>query len=643
LAIDKADLLAEVDLYYWALKYRRIKGQPFTIVPPLKHVYQDPATEVFIEKAAQVFVSEYLVNLALFIACTGWAQRGNALYIFPYTPQISDFSNARVEPEILSSPLILAQRKAYKERTGSAPVNNIQLKQFDKGFIYFRGSTQRQQIISVDADGVIYDEVDEMTEGTIEAGKKRATSSLIPIYRGASTPKYPKLGIDALMERSDRKVWMVKCRKCGFQQDLAKVQDVVFDLPDNHADALLSVFPNEEKGTYCHIGTHYYVGCPKCKHVLNVWDGEWVPTHTEHVEFGGYHIPKLISNRLPFDELTKRVEKERNGQMDEIQKQEFYNSDLGLPRSPSGAQLTFQDIMGCQESAPDFFSFKTKQTPEAWETWYEFPDQINGTFIGVDVGFSVLHMCIIAFPAHNECLREISPDNYPVLVYAGSVFTKENVQSFCELDPYMSRWRPIRAVIDAMPDKRRSIELSKRYPSRVFPCSYVDWAKKDKDFIYSFNLDKNTVMGGRTETLDVVYNYIYTRRLVMPKNVRYAGGNVNNKDFGQFPQHLMNVTKIMNTERGAYEYTEGNLDDHLLHALNYAFIAAGISPLNDDELRIVPQNMGEVVQKFSSKDEAFLAFSSLRFGGAQKGGNNGRQAYYAKHTQRKVGPGFGGY
>lgn len=639
--MDTTDLLSEVNLYDWALKNRRIRGERFTIVPPLKPIYEDSATEVYIEKAAQVFISEFLINLAFFISSTHWANRGNSLYIFPFTPQISDFSNARVEPEILGSPYLSRQRELVKIDLGGAATNNIGMKQFRGGFMYFRGSTQRQQIISVDADGVIFDEVDEMTEGTIEAGKKRASSSTMPIYRGASTPKFPHTGIDTLMERSDRKEWIVKCDHCNYEQDLSRVDDVMFEIPRDN-DSLLRVTENIDKGTHFHMGTKYYVGCPKCKHILNVWNGQWIPTLTENPEFGGYHVPKLISNRLPFDELADKVERMRVGKLDETQIQEFHNSDLGLPRAPEGTQLTLANIIACSTDVPEDFVFSMRETAEAWESWYEFPEPIRASFIGVDIGFKRLHVTILADPRHNQCLQRISPNNYPVLVYAGSVFTKENIHGFRELDPYHAKWASLRTVVDNMPDKRNAAEFQRRHNGRAYTCTYSKWKNKG-NFIYDYDLDKGTVAAGRTETLDQVYNIILTRRLILPRNVQFIGGNVNNHHFGEFTAHLMNVTKIFNKETGAYDYVEGNKPDHFLHSLNYAAIAAELSPLDNSELRIVPNSIDAVVESFAAQQQLFNVFANMQLGSAKMGGGRNNRRFSSNRGGLRSGPGSNGY
>ena len=62
------------------------------LIPALQALYQDTHPFIVIQKAAQVFISEYLVNVALWTADTGQGGRGNALYVMPTQTLVDDFS-----------------------------------------------------------------------------------------------------------------------------------------------------------------------------------------------------------------------------------------------------------------------------------------------------------------------------------------------------------------------------------------------------------------------------------------------------------------------------------------------------------------------------------------------------------------------
>ena len=423
--------------------------------------------EVYIEKAAQLFISEYFITLALFAADTMWGDRGTVLYYFPAGNQITDFSAERLDPEIASS-AYLASRTATRiiNLRKQKSKQNVQLKQIGDGFIYLRGSQNRRQLISVAADVVIFDEIDEMPDTVIEAGKIRAQSSSRPFYRGGSTPKYPNRGIDSLIQRSTNKAWIVKCTRCNFEHDLALVHDWIKPLKGVKQSLLSLDYADEVIGTNFHKGLQYYVGCPQCGHIANVWNGRWVNSKdisSPNVDFEGYHLPKLFSNRLAgqlFDSLAKTVEKEKEGKLSEAATQEFYNSVCGLPRAPQGVQCSLEHLQACQcvnNASPIFNSNYT-----AYEGVYD------KCFMGVDVGQNRLHVDILAYPIDNPKLYELTGNaDKPVLVFSGTV------KEFEDIPPLFLKYGCQRAVIDNHPEYRKTMELAKKFPHRIYAGHYA--------------------------------------------------------------------------------------------------------------------------------------------------------------------------
>lgn len=642
-ALPIQKFLEDNDLYYWSLSKRTIRGDPFTIIPPLKHIYRDPQQEVYIEKAAQVFISEYFVNLALFLADTKYAGRGNVLYIFPATPQISDFSMARIEPVITSSRYLLKRRNKVKDIEGGVTVKNVALKRIGDGYIYLRGSNRRTQIISVDADGVILDEMDEMDDGTLPAAKARTGSSTSPLYRGGSTPKYPRRGIDAVINQSDNKKWLVKCSRCNEEHDLAKVQSLIFPLPTRNKDTLLSVDPGEpELGTHFHIGSDYYVCCPNCKHVLNVWNGRWVASRTVDVSFGGYHVPKLLSNRLAFDLLAKRCEDEREGRLSEKGIQEFHNSDLGLPRAPQGAQLVLGDFIRCAEQVPSFFAFNIG----SHESLYSFQSPLSATYMGVDVSPKRLHIAIIGFATHNEELRAIAPpDNIeirPILLYASTIFTDITKLGFPELDPLLYRFNVNRTVIDTRPEAMHAREFCRRNAGKAFAAEYVPWKNKG-NIIYKFDLDKRLVQMGRTETLDFTFSMVLKQQILLPVNIQSVGGNINSAGIGEFVANFMNLTKITDMEKSEAIYDDGGNPDHYAHSLNYALTAAKLSELNDEGHQYTPTSLKSTLDSVILGEYDQNVFSGLGFTSFRRDNGGRRASKSGNRRSTLISPGAKGY
>ena len=70
-------------LLSWTLAYRYIRGKPMRLPPALHEIYRDDHPFIVIQKAAQVFITEYLINVGLWVCETCQGDRGNALYVMP--------------------------------------------------------------------------------------------------------------------------------------------------------------------------------------------------------------------------------------------------------------------------------------------------------------------------------------------------------------------------------------------------------------------------------------------------------------------------------------------------------------------------------------------------------------------------------
>ncbi len=184
------------NLLDWSLAHRFLQGKPMRLTPALRDLYADDHPFIVVQKAAQVFVSEYLINSALWAADSGQGGRGNALYVMPTQTQIDDFSQARFDKAIAESPHL--QSRLFPPPPGRPGPARQRLKKVGQGYIYFRGADSRRQLSSIDADIVVLDEFDLMAEGVLALAQKRLASSRLGWLRVASTPRYPEAGVNGL-------------------------------------------------------------------------------------------------------------------------------------------------------------------------------------------------------------------------------------------------------------------------------------------------------------------------------------------------------------------------------------------------------------------------------------------------------------
>jgi len=314
------------------------------LVPALQELYADRHPFIVIQKAAQVGISEYLINIALWVADTGQGGRGNALYVMPVQGHVDDFSQARFDKAIAES--LYLQSRLFPPPPGRQGPARQRLKKVGLGYIYLRGADSRRQLTSVDADIVLLDEYDLMGEGVLELAQKRLASSSLGWLRVASTPRLPEAGINALFLQSDQRYYFVKCPACGLAQRLEWEHNV-----------------DQERALV--VCRH-----PRCRKPLDLWvKGEWVPEKSGN-DLHGYHISRLYS---PLANLRAMIDASEDTTPSGLR--EFHNSDLGETFVPPGGQLSYGDLDACRG---DY------EMPDGWE---------EKTYMGVDVG-TKLHVVV---------------------------------------------------------------------------------------------------------------------------------------------------------------------------------------------------------------------------------------------------------
>ena len=321
----------------WALAYRFLQGKPMRLIPALRDLYEDTHSFIVVQKAAQVFVSEYLINTALWVADTGQGGRGNALYVMPTQGQVDDFSQARFDKAIAESPYL--QQRLFPPPPGRQGPARQRLKKVGAGYIYLRGADSWRQLTSVDADVVLLDEYDLMGEGVLDRVQKRLASSSLGWLRVASTPRLPEAGINSLFLASDQRYYLLPCPHCGRRQRLEWEHNV-----------------DQERALV--VCRH-----PRCRKPLDLWaKGEWVPEKSGN-DLHGYHISRLYS---PLANLRAMIDASEDTTPSGLR--EFYNSDLGETFVPPGGRLSYGDLDACRG---DY------EMPDGWE---------ENTYMGVDVG-----------------------------------------------------------------------------------------------------------------------------------------------------------------------------------------------------------------------------------------------------------------
>jgi hypothetical protein len=502
----------------WALRVRFIYGKAFSVVPPLRAIYEDDSHAVIVRKSAQVFISEWMLSVALWVADTGSGGRGrgNALYTFPADKQGEDFSRARIEPAIQESPYLSSRLQNP---------NNVGLKRLGRGMIYIRGAQKRRQMIAVDADCVLYDEVAEYETGIVDTMERRLASSLLGWQRAGSTPRFPADEAGQLWEQSTKRGYFVACHACGYKQMLS----VMTHLNPDTAD----------------------VQCIRCKSSMledRLSEGEWVADSPSGL-WSGYQLISLYSPRADLRRMAIRMKAVLEGRATTSATQEFYNSDCGESYLPEGGHLNADAIDACRSAG------------------WAMPGAAPAAIAGIDQG-KFLHVTIYTLPggvphlAYCGTLRDF--EQLDVLMARYNVYSAviDALPETREATRFAERWsgRVWMAYYPRWPYAQRNILC--RWP-------------KDTDLV------QYVVSINRTAALDAVIAQFSARRVVLPMYARELGGAVDASGVGEFYRHLAAPIRVMETEaetgQSISTYVQ-NGPDHYAHATLYALIA-GLRPM----------------------------------------------------------------
>ena len=285
-----------VSLTHWCSKnIVNEKGLPieFNRHKIMRSLYGNFSHNLVIKKSAQVGATTFALLKALHLSVYN---NITTIYTMPKRGDISDFSQARINPIIRRSKL-------------SIPINvdNVGLKHIGNSYIYFRGTWGEKEAISVPADVLIHDEIDRSKPDVIEMYRERLSASDIKIRILLSTPTIKNYGISKLFEESDQRLWIVSC-------------------PAGHKQVIRE--SNIRDGQFV---------CVTCGKVLDRANGQWEAQNSKS-DIAGYHITQLIAPWISADEVIAKKN-------DYEFKRDYYNFVLGENYAGGEGLVTRLDII----------------------------------------------------------------------------------------------------------------------------------------------------------------------------------------------------------------------------------------------------------------------------------------------------------
>lgn len=228
--------------------------------------------------------------------------RFNVIYTMPTDSDVKEFVDSKTNKII----------QANAHEFGGMRTDNIERKELDGRFIFFKGTVSKTAAISTSSDLVIHDEASRSDQPTLETYKSRTKDSWFKGRWLFSNPTTEKDTLDQSWQISDQKEWCVTCKACKTEAHLIFPESINFD-------------------------TKSYQ-CRFCKAPISDDDrrhGKWVAQNPGS-EISGYHISHLIATKI----TCKEVIEDSHGDQEY-----FHNFVLGEPYNPGDLSVSRSTIL----------------------------------------------------------------------------------------------------------------------------------------------------------------------------------------------------------------------------------------------------------------------------------------------------------
>lgn len=297
------------------------KGEAFSFIdrPWLLDILCDWTPQIVLTACAQVGKSVSFSVKSLF----GVKHlRFNIIYTMSSDTDVNEFVSSKFNKIVQTN---------HHEFEGMA-TDNVERKELNDRFIFFKGTNSKTAAISTTADLLIHDEISRSDQNSIETYKSRTKASQ---YKGRwlfSNPGTERDELDLTWQKSDQKEWVITCPSCKDEHYLVWPESINLE------------------------GKYYQ--CRACRKPISDdvrRQGKWVAQRPGS-KISGYHISHLMCCWIKPEEVIE------DSQGDSAY---FNNFVLGKPYSPGDLSVTKTTIL-------DLWTPKDLNTGDL--------------FLGVDVG-----------------------------------------------------------------------------------------------------------------------------------------------------------------------------------------------------------------------------------------------------------------
>jgi hypothetical protein len=225
----------------------------------------------------------------------------------------------------------------YLRELVSSDVDNASVKRFGDSYVYLKGCQVDRHAISVPADMVVFDEVDNSDQNVMTLYESRIIHSPYKMTVKLSTPTIPGYGISKAFDQSRRKFNFAQCPCCNewfYPEYYRHVRVPGFDKP-------LAEIAKSDFASPSFLWHKAEIGCHKCGATVDLRTAKrnWVIENTDDAYFdSGYRVsPFDAPHTISAADLVKAsVTFERP--------QDFVNQRLGIAMADSETSLAEDEL-----------------------------------------------------------------------------------------------------------------------------------------------------------------------------------------------------------------------------------------------------------------------------------------------------------
>jgi len=502
----------------------RGESMNFMDMPYLVSMYHEIGNKhrYVVEKAVQTGLSElFIVQSHLEAAHLGYT----VMYVLPKYELRNRFVNNRV---FKLHRRVAAYRDLVKSVAGGT--HRTSLIHIGRGTLAYVGSNVEDEFIEIPVDSAYVDEKDRCNMANLLLLPDRYSASPYQYHREISNPTVEGFGIDERFIESSQGLWTLKCPHCGKWFVLDWFRHVVREEGVHRFTVRDPEWSDGREPAVIH-------DCGKP--IDRLMPGRWIDGYPGR-EWTGRRISRLFCKTARLSDMVRKWEK---AQGNDLKIQVFYNSDLGLPYTASGAKISRSMLLACCRP------YDWPMTPGKTQ---------NIRIMGVDVG---AEMNIVV----RDVIRQSGATYFRLLAAM-------TVPSFGLLGDVIREWGPRFVVVDAMPEIHKVMELKAAF-SNVYSSYFQDGTR-----VISVNRDNRELRMDRTALLDYVKQGFDLQSFLLPQAVEFIDG-------GQYVNQVCESTRILdvnenNPEKSRFVWVHTN-PDHYFLAEAYCFQAGLLLPNMD--------------------------------------------------------------